>query len=93
MVVTQQFLECIGSKLNLDYLLQLVYISVNLFSSFEHDNSLLALKLKENSNLSEPEKKKILSYFLDLIENLSIERCMLSQDPTNPLKYFLIGGE
>ena len=92
MTVTQQFADCINQS-KLDYIFQLIYVSVNLFSSFEHKDSTLSINLKENEQLSEPEKKKILSYFLDLIETLSIERCMLSQDPSNPLKYFLIGGD
>ena len=86
MSVTTQF----GFKKSLDRLMQLVYISSNFFTDLEVQNQVCALNVKDT--YSESEKNQLLTYFLDLIESLSLERIYLTQDPNDENRYFYNGG-
>lgn len=88
MQVSQRF----GLKKKLDYLYQLIYMSSNLFSSFEIENNLCFLEIDENTPYSLADQQRLLTYFLDLIEYFSHERIYLIQDPTNPSRYVVCGG-
>ncbi|MFW9906295.1 MAG: hypothetical protein ACFFFH_18385 [Candidatus Thorarchaeota archaeon] len=88
MQVTEQF----GIKKSLDLIFQLLIMSTNLFSSFELQNELCLLQIRHDNNLSDMELKKLLSYFLDLIEYFSHERLQIIQDPMDNTRYALIGG-
>jgi hypothetical protein len=87
MQVTTQF----GFKRSIDRLIQLIYLSSNVFSSIEISDNVCAINLKENK-YSEEERKKLLTYFLDLIDSLSLEKIYLTQDPNNELRYYYNGG-
>ncbi len=86
MSVTTQF----GFKKSLDRLMQLVYISSNFFTDLEVQNQVCALNVKDT--YSESEKNQLLTYFLDLVESLSLERIYLTQDPNDENRYFYNGG-
>ena len=86
MSVTTQF----GFKKSLDRLMQLIYLSSNFFTNLEVQNQVCALNVKES--YSEDEKNQILTYFLDLIESVSLERIYLTQDPNDENRYFYNGG-
>lgn len=87
MQVTTQF----GFQRSIDRLIQLIYLSSNVFSSIEISDNVCAINLKENK-YSEEERKKLLTYFLDLIDSLSLEKIYLTQDPNNELRYYYNGG-
>jgi hypothetical protein len=86
--VTEQY----GIKKSLDQIFQLLFISTNLFSSFELHNELCLLQTKQDIDLSDIELRKLLSYFLDLIEYFSHEKLQMIQDPTDNSRYAIIGG-
>lgn len=88
MQVTTQF----GFKRSIDQLFQLIYLSSNFFSSIEISDNICAINLKENKQHSEEERKKLLTYFLDLIDSLSLEKIHITQDPNNELRYYYNGG-
>ena len=88
MQVTQQF----GFKKTLDHLFQLIYMSSNLFSSFEIQDSLCFLEIDENTSYSVEDQQKLLIYFLDLIEYFTHERIHLIQDSANHFRYAVSGG-
>lgn len=88
MQVTEQF----GIKKSLDRIFQLLFMSTNLFSSFELQNELCVIQTKQDTNLSDMELKKLLSYFLDLIEYFSHEKLQMIQDPTDNSRYAITGG-
>lgn len=88
MQITDQF----GIKKSLDQVFQLLFMSTNLFSSLELQNKLCFLQMKEESNYSDSELKKLLTYFLDLIEYFSHERLQMIQDPVDSTRYALSGG-
>ncbi len=88
MQLTEQF----GLRKTLDRLLQLVFISTNLFATFEFQNELCFLKVDNDEQYSESELKQLLTYFLDLIEVFSQERLHLIQDPADDSRYALSGG-
>ncbi|MFX1517938.1 MAG: hypothetical protein ACFFC6_16675 [Promethearchaeota archaeon] len=88
MQVTEQF----GIKKSLDRIFQLLYMSTNLFSSFELQNELCLIQTKQDINLSDLELKELLSYFLDLIEYFSHEKLQMIRDPINNTQYALTGG-
>jgi hypothetical protein len=67
-------------------------MSTNLFSSFEIQNELCLLQTKQDTELSDMELKKLLSYFLDLIEYFSHEKLQMIQDPMDDSRYALTGG-
>ena len=88
MQVTEQF----GIKKSLDLIFQLLFMSINLFSSFELQNELCLIQIKQDINISDTELKKLLSYFLDLIEYFSHEKLQMIQDPKDSSRYVLTGG-
>ncbi|UCG89904.1 MAG: hypothetical protein JSU57_05425 [Candidatus Heimdallarchaeota archaeon] len=88
MQVTDQF----GIKESLDRIFQLLFMSTNLFSSLELQNKLCLLQMDEKNNFSESELKRLLTYFLDLIEYFSHERLQMIQDPADSSRYALTGG-
>lgn len=88
MQVTEQF----GIKKSLDQVFQLLFISTHLFLSFEPQNELWILQMKKKNELSDSELKKLLSYFLDLIEYFSHEKLQMIQDPADSSRYALTGG-
>ncbi len=79
-----------GFKKSLDRIMQLIYLSSNVFTDLEVQNQVCALNVKDS--YSETEKNQLLTYFLDLIESLSLERIYLTQDPNNENRYFYNGG-
>lgn len=85
--VTKQF----GLSKSLDYAFQLVYISTNLFSSFEFENGLGVLQIEDTGEYSPSEYQQLLAYFLDLIEYFTHERIHLIQDPIDHSRYAIIG--
>ncbi|MFX0185707.1 MAG: hypothetical protein ACFE95_21690 [Candidatus Hodarchaeota archaeon] len=90
-----QITERLSSNKSLDTVLQLIYVSSNLFSSFEFQDELGFLKIHDGGQYSKSELRKLLTYFLDLIEFLTHERVILVQDPENEFCYSftgLIGG-
>ncbi len=88
MQVTEQF----GIKKSLDQVFQLLFMATNLFLSFEPQNELWILQMKKKNELSDLELKKLLTYFLDLIEYFSHEKLQMIQDPTDSSRYALTGG-
>ncbi|MFX1285642.1 MAG: hypothetical protein ACFFB5_18525 [Promethearchaeota archaeon] len=86
--MTDQF----GIKKSLDRVFQLLFMSTNLFSSFELRDKLCLLQMNKKYNFSDPELKQLLIYFLDLIEYFSHERLLLIQDPVDSSRYALTGG-
>ncbi len=88
MHLTQQF----GLMKMLDRLLQLIFISTNIFTTFEYQNKLCFLKIEDDNQYSESELQHLLTYFLDLIEVFSQERLHLIQDPVDNSRYALSGG-
>jgi hypothetical protein len=86
--VTEQF----GIKKSLDRIFQLIFLSTYLFSSFELQNELCLIQTKQDTNLSDLELRKLLSYFLDLIEYFSQEKLQMIQDPMDESRYALTGG-
>ncbi|MFX0185844.1 MAG: hypothetical protein ACFE95_22400 [Candidatus Hodarchaeota archaeon] len=90
MQISQQF----GLKKSLDYLFQLIYISNKLFSGFDFQQDLGFLQIDESKIklFSETDIKRLLSYYLDLIEFFSHEKLILIQDPVNKSRYSLTGG-
>ncbi len=88
MQLTEQF----GLRKTLDRLLQLIFISINLFTTFEYQNELCFLKIDDDDQYSESELQHLLTYFLDLIEVFSHERLHLIQDPAENSRYALNGG-
>ena len=86
MQVTTQF----GFKRSIDRLIQLVFLSSNFFSSIEISDNVCAINLKDK--YSEDERNQLLTYFLDLIDSLSLEKIYLTQDPNNELRYYYNGG-
>ncbi|MFW9904918.1 MAG: hypothetical protein ACFFFH_11340 [Candidatus Thorarchaeota archaeon] len=87
MQVTDQF----GIKKSLDRVFQLLFISTYLFSSFELQKGLGLLQTKQDTDLSDKELKKLLLYFLDLIEYFSHEKLQMIQDPLDDSRYALTG--
>ena len=87
MQVTTQF----GFKKSLESLMQLVYLTSNFFSTINVDNQVCAFTVADD-RFSEDERRQLLTYFLDLIEKLSLERIYLTQDPSNEFRYFYSGG-
>ena len=87
MQVTTQF----GFKRSLDRLIQLIYLSSNFFASIEISDNVCAINLKEDK-YTEEERKKLLTYCLDLIDSLSLEKIYLTQDPNNEYRYYYNGG-
>ena len=85
---TEQF----GLRKTLDRLLQLIFISTNIFTTFEYQNELSFLKIDYDDQYSESELQHLLTYFLDLIEVFSQERLHLIQDPVDNSRYALSGG-
>lgn len=79
-----------GFKKSLDRIIQLIYLSSNVFTDLEVQNQVCALNVKDS--YSETEKNQLLTYFLDLIESLSLERIYLTQDPNDENRYFYNGG-
>ena len=79
-----------GFKKSLDRIIQLIYLSSNVFTDLEVQNQVCALNVKDS--YSETEKNQLLTYFLDLIESLSLERIYLTQDPNDAKSYFNHGG-
>ncbi|UCG02405.1 MAG: hypothetical protein JSW11_00125 [Candidatus Heimdallarchaeota archaeon] len=88
MQVTEQF----GIKKSLDQIFQLLFMSTNLFSSIELQNKLCSLQMKEGNKFTDSELRKLLTYFLDLIEYFSHEKLQIIQDPTDSSRYTLTGG-
>lgn len=90
MQITEQF----GLKKSLDYLFQLIYISNKLFSGFEFQQDLGFLQINDSKieQFSETGIKRLLSYYLDLIEFFSHEKLLLIQDPVDKSRYSLTGG-
>jgi hypothetical protein len=86
--VTEQF----GIKKSLDQVFQLLFMTTNLISSFEPQDDLWLLQMKKGSKLSDAELKKLLTYFLDLIEYFSHEKLQMIQDPVDSSRYALTGG-
>ncbi|MFW9855748.1 MAG: hypothetical protein ACFFFG_11835 [Candidatus Thorarchaeota archaeon] len=86
-LLTKQF----GVTYPLEHVFQLIYLSANLFSSFEVQDALAELKLQDPHRYSPEEHKIVLRYFLDLIENLTAERLNLIQNPTDDQCYVLVG--
>jgi len=86
--VTEQFVV----KKSLDRIFQLLFMSTNLFSSFELQNELCLIQTKQDTKLSDSELKKLLSYFLDLIEYFSHEKLQMIQDTMDSSRYALTGG-
>ena len=88
MQIAQQF----GLKKSLDHLFQLVYMSSNLFSSFEIQDNLCFLEINEGNEHSEADVQKLLTYFLDLVEHFTHERISLVQDPVDHSRFAVCGG-
>ncbi len=88
MHITQQF----GLKKSLDHLFQLIYLSSNLFSSFEIHDQLCFLEISNKTPYSEVDQQKLLTYFLDLVEHFTHEKIHLIQDPVNDTRYAVSGG-
>jgi hypothetical protein len=90
MQITEQF----GLKKSLDYLFQLIYISNKLFSGFDFQQDLGFLQIDnlKIEQFSETDIKRLLSYYLDLIEFFSHEKLLLIQDPVDKSRYSLTGG-
>ena len=89
MQIAQQF----GLKKSLDHLFQLIYMSSNLFSSFEIRDKLCFLEIDtEAKNYSETDLQKLLTYFLDLVEHFTHERIHLIQDSVDHSRYAVSGG-
>jgi hypothetical protein len=88
MQVTQQ----LGFKKTLDHLFQLIYMSSNLFSSFEIQDTLCFLEIDENTPYSLTDQQKLLTYFLDLVEYFTHEKIHLIQDSQNHFRYAVSGG-
>ncbi|MHA1941843.1 MAG: hypothetical protein ACXACP_11385 [Candidatus Hodarchaeales archaeon] len=87
MQVTTQF----GLKKSLDRLIQLVYLSSNFFSEIDVQHQVCSFDI-DKEKYTEDECKQLLTYFLDLIESLSLERIYLTQDPNNKYRFFYNGG-
>lgn len=88
MQIAQQF----GLKKSLDHLFQLVYMSSNLFSSFEIQDEMCFLEINEGNEHSEADVQKLLTYFLDLVEHFTHERISLVQDPVDHSRFAVCGG-
>ncbi|MHA1215037.1 MAG: hypothetical protein ACTSPG_07050 [Candidatus Hodarchaeales archaeon] len=90
MRLSQQY----GLKKSLDHLFQFLFMSVNLFSSFESQNGLHFLKLNPEylDKFSEPELQQLLSYFLDLVEYFTNEKIQMIQNPSDKTIFTLSGG-
>ena len=88
MQIAQQF----GLKKSVDHLFQLIYMSSNLFSSFEIQDKLCFLEINEDSEYSEADVQKLLTYFLDLVEQFTHERISLIQDPVDHSRFAVCGG-
>ena len=80
-----------GLKKSLEKLIQLVFLTTNFFSAIDVQSQLCAFEIR-NDKFSEDERKQLLTYFLDLIETLSLEKIYLTQDPNNEFRYFYSGG-
>lgn len=87
MQMTKQF----GLNTSLDYAFQLVYISANLFSSFEFENGLGVIQIEDTGEYSTEEYQQLLTYFLDLIEYFTHEKIHLIRDPGDHSRYAIIG--
>ncbi|MFW9855642.1 MAG: hypothetical protein ACFFFG_11305 [Candidatus Thorarchaeota archaeon] len=87
MLVTKQF----GTEYPLERVFQLIYLSANLFSSFEVQDQLAQIRLQDPHRYATHELTIILRYFLDLIENLTSERLNVIQDPKEAQCFSLIG--
>ncbi len=88
MQIAQQF----GLKKSVDHLFQLIYMSSNLFSSFEIQDKLCFLEINEDNEYSEADVQKLLTYFLDLVEQFTHERISLIQDPVDHSRFAVCGG-
>ena len=88
MQLTEQF----GLRKTLDHLFQLIFISTNLFETFDFQDELSFLKIGNNEQYTDSDLKSLLTYFLDLIEFFSHERLHLIQDPADNSRYALSGG-
>ncbi|MFX0173411.1 MAG: hypothetical protein ACFE9L_16075 [Candidatus Hodarchaeota archaeon] len=88
MQVTEQF----GLRKTLDYLFQLICLSNRLFSTFEFQQGLGFLHIKDVDQYSETNLQFLLLYFLDLIEYFTYEKLLLIQDPVDKSRYSLTGG-
>ncbi len=88
MQIAQQF----GLKKSVDHLFQLIYMSSNLFSSFEIQDKLCFLEINEDNEYSEADVQKLLTYFLDLVEQFTHERISLIQDPDDNSRFAVCGG-
>ena len=87
MQVTTQF----GFKKSLESLMQLVFLTSNFFSTIQVENQICAFTVADE-RFSDDERRQLLTYFLDLVEKLSLERIYLTQDPSNEFRYFYSGG-
>ena len=92
MQITQQFTNSLGLKKTLDYVMQLLFISVNMFSSLENTSDVLSFKINEDDQFTEIERSHILTYMLNIIEYLTHERVQLIQDPDDANRFFVKGG-
>lgn len=79
-----------GLKKSLERLIQLVFLTSNFFSAIDVQNQLCSFSI--NDKFSDDERKQLLTYFLDLIEIISLEKIYLTQDPSNEFRYFYNGG-
>ncbi len=80
-----------GLKKSLERLIQLVFLTTNFFSAIDVQNQLCTFQIR-NDKFSDDERKQLLTYFLDLIETISLEKIYLTQDPNNEFRYFYSGG-
>jgi hypothetical protein len=81
-----------GLKKSLDHLFQLIYMSSNLFTSFEIQDKMCFLEIDEDTEYSETDVQKLLTYFLDLVEHFTHERILLIQDSENSSRFAVSGG-
>ena len=88
MQIAKQF----GMEKSLDHLFQLIYMSSNLFSSFEIEDKRCFLEIDEDAKHSETDVQKLLTYFLDLVEHFTHERISLVQDPVDHSRFAVCGG-
>ena len=83
------FIKQFGMEPSLDRVLQLVYMSANLFTAFNVEQDHGKLKIDEDRQYSKSERTELLTYFLDLVEYFSHERIHLVQDPKDESTYAL----
>ncbi|MHA2245281.1 MAG: hypothetical protein ACXADY_09980 [Candidatus Hodarchaeales archaeon] len=79
---------------SLDYLLQLVILSGNLFESVNNDYICISIKVNQQfHSFSHQEQHQLLTHFLDLIQASTSVHCYLVHDRDDATIYHLMLGD